>query len=169
MLADARGVVFLASRSEWKYRTLAPLSAAARDELQATQQYGDLPLTPLVRAASRLSSTWRVERVGTADAPLRALLTEQAVDGRGWQLLSLTEIRGAEQIAAGRAWAAALAWVSLLLALAYAQLRRRRARERLAAQGELRAAHDSLEARIAERTRELQDRGCELWLAGSKL
>ena len=162
MLADARGVVFLASRPEWKYRTLAPLSAAARDELQATQQYGDLPLPPLVRAASRLSSTWRVERVGAAHAPLRALVTEQVVEGRGWRLLSLTEIRGAEQIAAGRAWAAALAWVSLLLALAYAQLRRRRARERLAAQGERRAAHDSLEARIAERTRELQARVDEL-------
>ncbi|MCE4553490.1 ATP-binding protein [Roseateles cellulosilyticus] len=162
MLADAKGVVFLASRPDWKYRTLAPLPAAARAELQATQQYGDLPLAPLARSPSRASSAWRVERVGTAAAPLRALVTEQAVDRGSWTLLSLTEIHGAEQIAAGRAWAAALAWVSLLLALAYWQLRRRRARERLAAQGELRAAHDSLEARIAERTRELQARVDEL-------
>lgn len=162
MLADARGVVFLASRPDWKYRTLLPLSAAARAELHDTQQYGDLPLAPLVRTASRVSSAWPVERVGTAAQPLRALVTEQPVAGRGWRLLSLTEIRGAEQIAAGRAWAAVLAWVSLLLALAYGQLRRRRARERLAAQGALRAAHDRLEARIAERTQELQARVDEL-------
>ncbi len=158
MLADARGVVFLASRPEWKYRTLQPLSPAERAELHDTQQYGDLPLTPLAREASRLSSELRVERVGR----LRALVTEQPVEGRGWRLLSFTEIRGAEQIAAGRAWAAALAWVSLLLLLAYLQLRRRRARERLAAQGELREAYDSLEMRIAERTQELQARVDEL-------
>lgn len=158
MLADARGVVFLASRPEWKYRTLQPLSPAVRAELRDTQQYGDLPLAPLAREVSRLPTALRIERIGR----LRALVTEQAVEGRGWSLLSFTEIRGAEQIAAGRAWAAALGWVSLLLLLAYLQLRRRRARERLAAQGELRAAYDSLEARIAERTRELQARVDEL-------
>jgi two-component system, NtrC family, C4-dicarboxylate transport sensor histidine kinase DctB len=158
MLADARGVVFLASRPEWKYRTLQPLSPAERAELRDTQQYGDLPLAPLARESSRLSSELWVERVGK----LRALVTEQPVEGRGWRLLSFTEIRGAEQIAAGRAWAAALGWVSLLLLLAYLQLRRHRVRERLVAQGELRAAYDSLETRIAERTQELQARVDEL-------
>ncbi len=162
LLADARGVVFLASRPEWKYRTLTPLAPAVRNELRETQQYGDLPLSPLAREPSAASGELRVERIGTGAGRLRALVTEQPVQGRGWTLLSLTEIRGAEQIAAGRAWAAALGWVSLLLALAYLQLRRRRARERLAAQGELRAAHDSLEERIAERTRELQARVEEL-------
>jgi two-component system C4-dicarboxylate transport sensor histidine kinase DctB len=162
MLADARGVVFLGSRPEWKYRTLEPLSPAVRAELHETQQYGDLPLPPLAREASNASTELRVERIGTASAKLRALVTEQPVDGRGWTLLSFTEIRGAEQIAAGRAWAAGLAWVSLLLTLAYLQLRRRRARERLAAQGELRAAYESLEARIVERTQELQARVDEL-------
>lgn len=162
MLADARGVVFLASRPEWQYRTLQPLSAAVRAELRDTQQYGDLPLAPLSREPSRVSTALRVERIATASAKLRALVTEQPVDGRGWTLLSFTEIRGAEQIATGRAWAAALGWVSLLLGLAYLQLRRRRARERLAAQGELRAAYDSLETRIKERTRELQARVDEL-------
>jgi len=162
MLADARGVVFLASRPEWKYRTLQPLTVAARNELHDTQQYGDLPLAPLVREASRGAAGLHVERVGTSNGRLRALVTELPVDGRGWALLSFTEIRGAEQIAAGRAWAVALAWVSLLLTLAYVQLRRRRARERLAAQGELRAAYDSLETRIAERTQELQARVDEL-------
>ncbi|MDR7268191.1 two-component system C4-dicarboxylate transport sensor histidine kinase DctB [Pelomonas saccharophila] len=162
MLADARGVVFLASRPEWKYRTLQPLSPAVRTELHETQQYGDLPLPALAREPSSASTGLRIERIATATARLRALVTELPVEGRGWTLLSFTEIRGAEQIAAGRAWAAGLGWVSILLTLAYVQLRRRRARERLAAQGELRAAYDSLETRIAERTRELQARVDEL-------
>ncbi|PZP36558.1 MAG: sensor histidine kinase [Roseateles depolymerans] len=176
MLADARGVVFLASRPEWKYRTLRELSAGARAELHQTQQYGDLPLQVLKREAAPgypgparpedpASATryapeaLHVERVGIEATPgarsplwLRALVTEQQVPGRGWTLLSFTEIRGAEQIAASRAWAALLGWVSLLLMLAYVQLRRRRTRERRAAQGELRAAYESLEQRIAERT-----------------
>ncbi len=176
MLADAQGVVFLASRPEWKYRTLGPLPEAVRAQLHETQQYGDLPLQPLSREpapgypgpapSGDLAATpgmLHVERVGIAAPPgarapawLRALLTEQPVAGRGWTLLSLTEIRGAEQIAAGRAWAAGLAWVSLLLLAAYVQLRRRRNRERRAAQGELRAAYDSLETRIVERTGALQ-------------
>jgi two-component system C4-dicarboxylate transport sensor histidine kinase DctB len=103
-----------------------------------------------------------VERIGVGAGWLRALVTEQPVDARGWALLSFTEIRGAEQIAAGRAWAVAFGWVSLLLTLAYLQLRRRRIRERLAAQGELRAVYDSLETRITERTQELQARVDEL-------
>ena len=169
MLADEQGVVFLASRPEWKYRTLQPLPEGARAALRETQQYGDLPLAPLAREPAGASAEWRVERIGTASGRLRALVTEQPVDGHGWTLLSFTEIRGAEQIATGRAWAAALAWLSLGLLLAYLQLRRRRARERLAAQGELRAIHDSLETRIAERTRELQARVDELHRTESTL
>lgn len=103
MLADARGVVFLASRPEWKYRTLQPLSAATRTELHDTQQYGDLPLQPLQREPLRSMPELRVERIATASSRLRAFVTEQAVAGRGWTLLSFTEIRGAEQIAAGSA------------------------------------------------------------------
>lgn len=162
MLADARGIVFLSSRPEWKYRTLRPLTPAMRAEVRATKQYGDQPLSPLARDIPREPAELRIERIATASTRLRALVNEQAVQGRGWTLLSFTEVRGAEQIAAGRAWAAALGWVSLLLLLAYLQLRRRRARERLAAQGELRAAYDSLETRIAERTQELQARVDEL-------
>lgn len=163
MLADAHGVAFLASRPEWKYRTLQPLTDAARAELHATQQYGELPLTALLREPSRNSSPeLHIERVTTELGRLRALVTELPVEGRGWTLLSFTEIRGAEQIAAGRAWAVAFGWMSLLLAWAYLQLRRRRERERRAAQGELRAAYDTLEARIAERTQELQARVDEL-------
>jgi C4-dicarboxylate-specific signal transduction histidine kinase len=161
MLADAQGVVFLASRPEWKYGTLLPLGDAVRARLLMTQQYGDLPLAPLARTPIPIGQL-RVERIATGSGRLRALVTTQAVPGRGWTLLSYTEIRGAEQIAAGRAWAAALGWLALLLLLAYLQLRRRRARERLAAQGELRAAYDSLEQRIAERTRELVARVDEL-------
>lgn len=162
MLADSRGVVFLASRPEWKYRTLRPLSDANRAELADTRQYGDLPLTPLDRAYIDLGSGLRVERIDTEKSRLAALVDELPIEGHGWTLLSVTEIREAQQIAAGRAWAAALGWVSLLLLLAYLQLRRRRAQERQVAQGELRAAHDSLEIRIAQRTQELQNRVDEL-------
>jgi two-component system C4-dicarboxylate transport sensor histidine kinase DctB len=172
MLADEQGVVFLASRPEWKYRSLRPLSPAARARLQQTQQYGALDVQPLagheqlqgaaggLRIARLALSPEPVDRPAAADGAratptLRALVTEQALPRRGWTLLSLTEVRGELQIATGRAWAAALGWLALLLAWLYWQLRRRRAHERAAARGELQRVHASLEQRISERTADL--------------
>jgi len=40
LVADANGVVFLSSFPGWKYRTLHPLSAAARARIDAKRQYG---------------------------------------------------------------------------------------------------------------------------------
>ena len=44
LLADDEGVIFLAPRDEWRYRTLAPLSPLARERLAASRKYGDSPL-----------------------------------------------------------------------------------------------------------------------------
>ncbi|RBL30482.1 hybrid sensor histidine kinase/response regulator, partial [Xanthomonas oryzae pv. oryzae] len=49
LASDAHDVVFLASRSEWRYRVLAPLSDRDRRELQSTRQYADQELRPLRR------------------------------------------------------------------------------------------------------------------------
>ncbi|RBG56883.1 hybrid sensor histidine kinase/response regulator, partial [Xanthomonas oryzae pv. oryzae] len=49
LASDAHDVVFLASRPEWRYRVLAPLSDRDRRELQSTRQYADQELRPLRR------------------------------------------------------------------------------------------------------------------------
>lgn len=47
MVSDRHGVVFLANRDEWRYRSLAPLDDADRKELEATRQYTGESLEPI--------------------------------------------------------------------------------------------------------------------------
>uniref|UniRef100_UPI0021492518 cache domain-containing protein n=1 Tax=Tahibacter caeni TaxID=1453545 RepID=UPI0021492518 len=64
LVSDAHGVVFLASRDEWRYRTLRPLDAADRQELRAVRQYADEALLPLrVQTLRELGAGARVARV----------------------------------------------------------------------------------------------------------
>ncbi|MEP4032796.1 ATP-binding protein [Roseibium polysiphoniae] len=45
--SDANGVIFLASVSDWRYRTLQEVSDDVRSQITATRQYADQPLTAL--------------------------------------------------------------------------------------------------------------------------
>ncbi len=47
LLANADGVVLLASVPEWRYRTLAPLTAEQRARIANARQFGTKPLDPL--------------------------------------------------------------------------------------------------------------------------
>ena len=47
MVSDQHGVVFLANRDEWRYRSLAPIDAADRKVLEATRQYTGQSLKPI--------------------------------------------------------------------------------------------------------------------------
>ncbi len=47
LLANADGVVLLASMPEWRYRTLAPLTAEQRARIADARQFGTKPLDPL--------------------------------------------------------------------------------------------------------------------------
>lgn len=47
LLANADGVVLLASVPEWRYRTLAPLTAEQRSRIADARQFGTKPLDPL--------------------------------------------------------------------------------------------------------------------------
>ena len=47
LLANADGVVLLASVPEWRYRTLAPLTAEQRARIADARQFGTKPLDPL--------------------------------------------------------------------------------------------------------------------------
>jgi len=46
LVSDVNGVIFLASRTDWLFRTLTPLPAEQRDTIRASRQYGDQLLDP---------------------------------------------------------------------------------------------------------------------------
>lgn len=46
-VTNAKGVVLISNIPDWRYRTVAPLSPAASQAVQASRQFGDAPLSPL--------------------------------------------------------------------------------------------------------------------------
>ncbi|WP_106161750.1 sensor histidine kinase [Hasllibacter halocynthiae] len=160
-LADEGGIIFMSSRPEWTFRTLAPLSEARRAEIAAARQFFPGRLRPLDAKLSPLSDGMvRIEMgagqpgggTGTADAGGIFLVSSAPVALPGWHAIVLEPL-GPIEAQARRVllgWAAgALALVLLLVALAQ-RIARRREIERSA-----RAERDRLERRVRERTAEL--------------
>lgn len=144
LLADRDGIVFLAARPDWRYRSLLPLSDEVRVRLAETRQYGQhtpralladdrLPAgVRLADAGDRRELLWQAHRVGPLD----------------WQLVVL---RDPAPLRRGAWIAAAAAVFALAFALTLAAIFRLRRYRRQ----ELRRLHAELEKRIAERTADL--------------
>lgn len=140
IVVDRHGVVALSSHREWKFGTLAPLSADSREALEQTRQYFTETLSPL-------PVKWLDERrlaLGTREyvAQSREL---QWVD---WRMLMLMDTAPAREAARVQMLAAGLALCVLVVGNLYRAQRARRLRERLAAQV-------VLERTVVERTADL--------------
>jgi len=149
LLADEKGVVFLSSRQPWVYRPLLPLSQEALKQASATHQYGDANLAgrPLAAPGSDLATGVVALNERSGPSENYAVMHKQLA-GLGWTIAVLHGFREVRHIAAQAAALAGLTLsVILLLAVVLAQ-RRSTIREKL-------RAHDELERRVKERTREL--------------
>lgn len=141
-LADRHGVIFLSNQPDWRYRSLRPLDAAARQELAQTQQYTGRQISALPQPLPEHAA--------------------RPVGKLGWQLMLFPS-----QVRVQRAallWAAGTA---LLLACGGAlwwalHQRRRRLEEQRESRAALRQAAHELEQRIAERTAQLQATNTDL-------
>ncbi len=81
---DANGVIFLASRTRWRYSTLQALDAQARDDLSQTRQYGPVPHSLLdYRRIEQLGDG--VRRVRLADIG-DVIWIRQPLPRQGWTL-----------------------------------------------------------------------------------
>jgi two-component system, NtrC family, C4-dicarboxylate transport sensor histidine kinase DctB len=164
-LADADGIVFLSSESNWRYRTLAPLAADTQNRLLQTRQYGDsvlqtLPIRPARPArGSEMLTGSRADLVHFAGrGPSRALLMQAAQVGPlAWKLILFSSTEAAFTAARDVAIVTALAFAVAALLIITLWLRRSRLQERRAARIELQRVSDELETRIAERTQVLVD------------
>jgi len=139
-LVDANGVVFLSNIADWKYRSIAPLSAAAREQIRLTQQYTGKQVDRVLVPGPRWATQDRVV---------------QPVGVLGWRLIRFVSVDGARRAAASAAVAASLSLgIAGLLALVIDQRRRHR-KVAAASRRALERASAQLEQRIAERTQEL--------------
>jgi two-component system C4-dicarboxylate transport sensor histidine kinase DctB len=157
LLSDAHGVVFLSSVPEWKYRTLAPLAPAVRQELEQSRQYVSHPLTPLgLRQVRALDSGARIV-AGPAPAAGGAMLSQsRSLVTRNWQLVYLSDLAPARASARAAALLTLLSEALTIMLVLYARQRHRLGRQQLRAREDLQRAYDNLESLVAERTASLQ-------------
>jgi histidine kinase len=149
-VTDANGVIFLSSRTGWRYRVLHALTPAARERLARTRQYGQIPRLPLeYRITADLGQ--QVHRVRLPDAG-DVIWVSQPLPRQGWTLNLLRSTH--DSVAAARTMAAAVAAGLLVLALlGFVLWQRRRLaqlRERSRVELERLVEHHAQELRSAQ-------------------
>jgi len=140
LVSDKHGVAFLASRNEWRYRTLRRLAETDRRELGATRQYAEQTMLPVqMQTLRELGDDARLVEV-ESPALTRPVLWQEAALGEGrWHLHLLhdtSEVAGAGRSAA---LAAAGAWLALAFLVLFVEQRRRLAHYRQRSREELEA------------------------------
>ncbi|AWN39222.1 ATP-binding protein [Methylobacterium radiodurans] len=149
-VTDARGIVLVASEPAWRFRTLAPLDAEARDRSRESLEFGDAPLEPLPLHPAGED----LVRLGRGAAPAQLMLMLDApVRDTDWRIHTLTPVGAAVERERTQGQVIALLATGLFcLGLGTLLGRRARTQARLAEAGARRA---ELEARVSERTAEL--------------
>ena len=149
LVVDREGVVLLSSVSEWKYKVLQALDAAARERIARTRQYGDQPLPPLAPGVGITGERAEV-RLARAGVDSDYSIVRRPVGALGWQMLVLTDQRGSRSAAVVAAIAAsALAAVVAGLFLHLLLTRRQREIQRRAERA-LQEVSGELERKTAE-------------------
>lgn len=158
MVVDGDGVVILASRPAWKYRTLAPLSLETIQRIQASRQFEHATLLPLdIRLQRDLGEGARI--VSLADDGDRRrhelLLQERVLATSSWRVLLLTELQDLATVVHSAQAVAGLGLGSLVLLGLYLRQRRRSLGLERCAHAALERANLELEQKVAERTADL--------------
>jgi two-component system, NtrC family, C4-dicarboxylate transport sensor histidine kinase DctB len=164
LLVDEHGVAILASRDEWRFRPMAPLSPQVRDDIARSKPYGDHDLTPLGWTfVARFEGGAARVKIGSGVA---YTISERPINRGQWRLVLLDREAPTQQTALIIGALSGLASIVALLAIGLVEQRRREIKQRLASQAALQAANDMLEIRVQERTAELRAAQDELVHAG---
>ncbi|RZA36522.1 MAG: response regulator [Lysobacteraceae bacterium] len=126
LVSDSHGVIFLASRRDWRYRTLAPLGEDERRELAATRQYAQQRLVPLrMQPLQALEGGARRMRVDAPALSGAVLWQSTRLPEEGWQLHLLHDASAVTAAGRGAALAAGGGWLALSFLALFMQQRRR--------------------------------------------
>jgi histidine kinase len=140
LASDRHGVVFLANRDGWRYRTLHSLSTPDQRELDATRQYAGQPLTPLRAELVRdLGGGARLVRMRSPALPRPVLWRATKLAEDGWQVHLLHDAGAVAAASRSAALAAGGAWLALAFLALFIQQRRRLTLHRLRSREELEA------------------------------
>ncbi|MEM9971921.1 MAG: cache domain-containing protein, partial [Pseudomonadota bacterium] len=158
LVADENGVVFLASRADYRLRSLAPMGSEVRARIDATRQFPLGSVTPIPFSASVLAPGTVEVTLGAGDDAARYLADSQPLDLSGWHAIVLSPLG----VVRGQAITALATWTLAATALALAAIvviqRRARLLERMRME---RSQRDLLEVKVRERTADLQSEVAE--------
>ncbi len=153
VLASPDGVILAATRPEWLYRAAFPITPTRRDQLVQSKQFGDHPLASLDADLGQARVRLHGRMYRTAQVPIA--LT-------GWRLITLDDVRRrapltAPQVRVLAGMAALVSGLLIAVVFLYINIGRRRV-----AEVALRRNNETLESRVAERTRDLAAANDEL-------
>ena len=159
LVTDPSNVIFLSDRTGWIFNTIGPVPEPAIEAISAARQYPLDRLRPLNAVRENLGPTMEILRVQGAQDTEEFVTNIGLIAAAGWRVWVLTPtvqaVRQARQVLA------LLILAVLFTGLAGALYLQRRARllERLAQQ---KLYQETLEARVAERTADLNDANAQL-------
>ncbi|GFM85336.1 two-component sensor histidine kinase [Pseudomonas cichorii] len=150
LVSDNKGIVFISSKSEWRYRELEPISLENRAELLRTRQYDKKPLSPLrSRILDQVGQQSHLSRVDGPDGTVDYLWQSMPLPDENWTLHLLRKPQMVNDDIRNAALAGAGIWLTLVFLglFLYQRWRLSKLRER---------SRDELERQVQERTRDLR-------------
>ncbi|TWI86049.1 two-component system C4-dicarboxylate transport sensor histidine kinase DctB [Roseibium hamelinense] len=151
-VSDLKGVVFMASRPDWHFRTLQPLTKTERAEIEANRQYPLDKLTPLVNVVEPLGDGLSLISIDENGDSERYVTSSQYIADAGWTVKILVPTTRASTQTLAALLILVLGIMLVGLAVGFYVQRRARLLERLETQ---QAAQAMLETRVEERTADL--------------
>lgn len=161
MVTDIHNIAILTSQPAWKYAVLGTLDAEARANLDATQQYADVPLRTVKVIQSRdIEKDVHVLTLETEGQRQNYLVQSATIPGESWTIHYLTDMNDILSGSRNAAIIASFGWITVLLLLLFLRQRFLRIVAQAKARDEvaeaLRRARDELEVTVAKRTADLQ-------------
>lgn len=155
---DGNGVLILSSQAAWKFKTLQALSGNARQAIDEQRQFFTEALAPLDYAVRNQfadgAKVVAIRETGS-NAARDYLAVSRQLTALDWHITVLSDLAPVRAAARSAAIAATLAWAVALLGALYLRQKRRRLRERFAAEAALKRANDQLEMKVGQRTADL--------------
>jgi len=159
IVSDLRGVVFMASRPDWHFRTLRPLTRTEIAEIQANRQYPVDGLLPLVNTVKPLTEDLNLIKIEDEPSGYRYISSSEYISDAGWNVRILVSATRARTQAFAAVLILVLGIMLVGLAVAFYIQRRAQLLERLLTQ---QAAQEQLEVRVEERTADLNRTNAQL-------
>jgi two-component system C4-dicarboxylate transport sensor histidine kinase DctB len=166
MIVDENGVIVLASRPAWQYRTMTQLAPAALATLRDARQYENVELAPIgIKTEEAFEGEGAIvslpgEKPG-GERP-RFLMQEKKLDGSDWKIVILSDLSDIKLYQHWAQVAAVLLATSIVFFVLFILQRRRAIRLQLAGKEALARANVELEHQVVQRTQALVDTNQQL-------